>query len=131
MRMKNSSGPWARYGGLGADVDNENTVIKRAIHAKVKDFSDQLRDVNRTKIQSETIDTKPKPAPVRPPSNREKALQFAQRIPKPPARPVLVSIDSDVPVDPENTKYGYLESLLKQHAEMERVIQDVRQRNFT
>eukprot|EP00397_Hematodinium_sp_SG-2012_P027038 GEMP01028382.1.p1 GENE.GEMP01028382.1~~GEMP01028382.1.p1 ORF type:complete len:608 (+),score=145.83 GEMP01028382.1:183-2006(+) len=65
---------------LGPDLGNEDLLVKKARAAQIKEFSKQLRDVNRHRITSQSTDAKPKPKEL---SRRQKALEFASSVPKP------------------------------------------------
>lgn len=81
---------YVELGLLGADLDSEELVAKRAVKARVKVFSEQLRRVNLkdgevpATTAASTVPAPPPPAErVAARAQRERALEFAKRVPKP------------------------------------------------
>lgn len=88
-----AKGELQQLGCLGADLDDEGLLMKKAMQEKVKQFSKELGRINHKKAPA-----KPKPKPKAEPTARDKMLEFAQNVPKPKiqARPALM-VEKEAP----------------------------------
>lgn len=81
-KVKNQS---YKYGGLGANTHTEDWKEKKGKAMKVNAFSEVIKEANANKIS--TAPPSKRPEPLKKPSTREKAMEFAKNIPKPKANP--------------------------------------------
>ena len=128
--MKKAS-VWGTYGGLGPDLDKEAVIVKKAMLSKVEDFSTQLREINKAQILQNMKDGflhEPKPKQQ---TSREKALNFARSISKPPNRTRIPPITPKSPLSPRQTQLETLHTLLKRHEEMDRQVNRIKLRYLT
>mmetsp|Transcript_49972 Transcript_49972/g.160628 ORF Transcript_49972/g.160628 Transcript_49972/m.160628 type:complete len:155 (+) Transcript_49972:260-724(+) len=82
-----------RYGGkgektelghLGADLDDDALLMKKAVQEKMKQFSKELQRINRHRSDVNKVQPKPPaPKPASKATARDKALEFAKNVPKP------------------------------------------------
>ena len=75
-------------GKLGPDLDPEELAEKRLRQERIRAYADAVRQENR---QQAAFAPPPRPAP-KPPSNRQKAIEFARNVPRPKPR-------ADAPAD--------------------------------
>ena len=69
-------------GKLGPDLDPEELAEKRLRQERIRAYADAVRQENR---QQAAFAPPPRPAP-KPPSNRQKAIEFARNVPRPRLR---------------------------------------------
>lgn len=126
--MKFANHAWLSYGGLGPDIDRADTLVKRELGRRVKDFSEQVRLNHRSCVLSDINRSHARiDVPSKPVSNRTRAIEFAKRIPKPPIRahPAVVVSSSRDSADCLAPR-GRLHLLLQRHAELARQVADIR-----
>ena len=107
---------WQSYGGLGPNLPANELNEKLFLSQKARDFSDKLRSGNRARILSDVNRAKPTEVP-RAVSTRDRALEFAQRIPKPVkhSRSVTTERPEEVAVPNRNIPEDRLISMLHQY----------------
>lgn len=74
------------FGGLGADLDSDEVLYKKAVNIRVKEFSSNLRDVNkkRTERWRSVSNVNSSNNQLSKKENwRDRANEFANKIPKP------------------------------------------------
>lgn len=88
---------YVEFGKLKPDLNTADLVAKRANAERIKQFSKNLNDFNRKNIINNVISTGEretrKPAKIL--SKREKALQFAQNVPKPKLKVDKATLHTD------------------------------------
>lgn len=113
-KQKNPKEYW-QLSKLGPDLDVDKLQEARARKDKVRAMSSQIRSRNHTRTQA----ARPAQAKVKPLSSRQKALQYARSVPKPP--PVRVPLKEaehncsfEFP-EPAEDELSELEALELQH----------------
>lgn len=90
-KLQFQTGQYQELGHLGADLDNPELMGKRAVADRVRSFSKQLREVNKARTErsaSEGPRAQPKASA---PSARQRALEFAKKVPRPKFAPQLAA----------------------------------------
>lgn len=119
---------WGGYGGLGADIDREEVIARRAVRSKVADFSFQLRSINRGQMVPKSDGCGIRAVPEKERSSREKAIEFAKSIPKPKRVFPLCSFELEAD-SPNSERVAYIGALMEQHGEMELLVRRIKTRN--
>ena len=117
---------WGGYGGLGPDISRDEVKLRTCMRSKVDEFSSQLREVNRVKLNSNSDKADSSVVPEKQPSTRERALNFAKLIPKPKRVFPLVVYELECNKQSESI---YIDSLMEKHEEMELLIRGIKYRN--
>lgn len=73
-------------GKLQPDLNSDELVQKRANAERIKAFSKGLRDINKASSGTKKPVENNEQSPKKPKSTRDKALEFAKRVPKPKAQ---------------------------------------------
>lgn len=78
-----------KLGSLGPDLDNPESLMRRAVQEKVKQFSKELHKVNKQRSNVNASQPKAEAKPdIKPADARAKALEFAKHsVPKPKVTP--------------------------------------------
>ena len=106
-----------KLGGLGADLQNEQLLEKKEKASKMKEYAKEISQLNNNKIKKQKTPTTSQPTPqeieaAKLASVREKALEFASKIPKPkPKKKCSGSATADAEPEP----LSELEMLELQH----------------
>lgn len=79
---------YIKLGGLGADLHNEKLIEKKEKINKIKEYAKEIAQINNSKISKQKAEGKPpfKSKTPEEPSSREKAKEFASKIPKPKSK---------------------------------------------
>jgi hypothetical protein len=118
-QWKDNKEDYVELGKLKPDLNTDELVAKRANRDRVKDFSQNLNNINQRICQPRT-DRPPKPV-SKPKSTRDKAQEYAKRVPKPRVvrKPEpAIEVDEDLLVDGEvgaEAKLTALEELEMRH----------------
>ena len=117
---------WSTCGGLGPDLERESVVHGRAIHSKVSDFSNQLREFNKKKVfkrptqQSQDFSDKQLSA-------RTRAIEYARSLPRIKYQIHYHSIlNASNPPCLTPLVEDRLESLLREHSLFDKTIKQIR-----
>ena len=115
---------WNSFGGLGPDIDNPISQLKRVARLRVSDYSNQLREINRHTCKPRaSVDTTEKVQE----SARKIALVYSRSIPR-PAKPVSVQKTVSNPPASTPTSLVILETLLVEHGKLEDRVAEIRRR---
>lgn len=128
MRIKTTKFIWSSQGSLGPDLNNDALVEKRYSGLKIKSFSDQLREINRSRYLKDEKKLHDAEIPQKAQSTREKALEYAKSIRK----PVIKDSMSFSGLETGESRVGDLEEiegLLEEHSRMSAVIRRIRNRH--
>lgn len=93
---KEKPGGYYELGKLQPDLNSDDLVQKRANVERIKAFSKNLRDINKTTTKKPEENNEGA-SPKKEKSTRDKALEFAKRVPKPKVRAATPEEDA-VPV---------------------------------
>ena len=128
MHLLNPQQVWVTFGGLGADLSRNDLIRKRECAVNTRKYSDGVRVLNKkcphpvckVKNLSDTIPPTP--------TSRQRALEFASRIPRPaqrakPALPRRPLVESDQESDAIRVS-----SLISRFTELNICVQDIRTR---
>ena len=74
---------WEQLGSLGPDLPSESALERKALNARLREFSEQLRRVNLEKQKRNLEIPKPKLSQRAQKTTREKALEFSKSLPPP------------------------------------------------
>ncbi|KAG2373920.1 hypothetical protein C9374_011585 [Naegleria lovaniensis] len=79
---------YVKLGGLGADLHNEKLIEKKEKINKIREYAKEIAQINNSKISKQKGESKPLSKSKTPeePSAREKAKEFAAKIPKPKSK---------------------------------------------
>jgi hypothetical protein len=75
-----------KLGSLGADLDNEDLLLKKARAEKIRQFSVGLRQVNANRNTPTTVATKPVELTAAQ-QKKQRVAEFVKSVPKPKVRP--------------------------------------------
>lgn len=128
MRIKTTKFIWSSQGSLGPDLNNEALVEKRQSGFKIKSFSDQLREINRSRYLHDEKKLHDVEIPQKVQSTRDIGLEYAKSIRK----PVLKETKSFSRLETSEARVGDLEEiegLLEGHSRMRAVIRRIRNRH--
>lgn len=94
---KEKPGGYYELGKLQPDLNSDDLVQKRANMERIKAFSKNLRDINKvtTSGTKKSSENNASGSPKKPMSTRDKALEFAKRVPKPKAHRASTPEDDD------------------------------------
>lgn len=88
-------------GKLGADLDDEELQLKKAVQMRTKQYCAAVHAVNRDRSLSSGPPRKPEPKPEPKPNARAKAAEFAKNIPKPAPKPKAEPSPSEMTKKPD------------------------------
>lgn len=94
---KEKPGGYYELDKLQPDLNSDELVQKRANMERIKAFSKNLRDINKvtTSATKKAGENNESGSPKKPKSTRDKALEFAKRVPKPKAHRALAPEDDE------------------------------------
>jgi hypothetical protein len=107
---------WTLYGGLGPDLDNPECQIKRITRLRVADFSNQLREINKTSCKQRPELPKSFPEPAQQ-SSRLAAIEYARTLPKFRKRPPPQILQQNTQAKPNYSHI--LKNLLLEHEKLD------------
>merc|ERR1719313_2748801 len=85
-KVKPEGAKLRKLGSLGADLDNEDLLMKKARAEKIRQFGACLRHVNAARERGESTD-KPKQEPTAAQLKQQRVQEFAKNVPKPKQKP--------------------------------------------
>jgi len=125
--MRDKRAPiWNCFGGLGPDLDNPESQMKRVSRLRVADFSNQLREINKQTCKPLTAANIEKVQP----SARKIAIEYSRSVPKPTNRAIRPLIK--IPATPQAPSlFGTLERLLIEHGKLDNKVAEIRRKYDT
>jgi hypothetical protein len=116
---------WSTYGGLGPNLDSDKVITGRAVLCKISDFSNQLREFNKTKVYKSTSHGQNEQTKQL--TSRERGKEYAKSIPRVwVCRNQKREIDMCAQSTTSESIGDRLLSLLREHYSKERVINQIR-----
>merc|ERR1719313_2065793 len=85
-KVKPEQAKLRKLGSLGADLDNEDLLMKKARAEKIRQFGACLRQVNADRERGKSTD-KPKPELTAAQLKQQRVQEFAKNVPKPKQKP--------------------------------------------
>jgi hypothetical protein len=119
-KVKPEGAKLRKLGSLGADLDNEDLMMKKARAEKIRQFGACLRQVNAARERGKSTD-KPRQEPTAAQLKQQRVQEFAKNVPKPKQKPrprdpptpssVQEEVEPEPPIQEEVTR------LLSRHDE--------------
>ena len=123
--MRDKQAPvWNSFGGLGPDLDNPISQMKRVSRLRVTDFSNQLREINKHVCKPRSLTVKTEQAQE---SARKTAIEYSRSIPKPISRASTQRLQPK-PFQSAPDPVDVLNRLLVEHGKLDRQITEIRSR---
>lgn len=122
----NKRNAWGGYGGLGPDIDRDTVKLKSAIRAKVSDFSNQLREINRVRLAGNSENLETQSVTIRETCARARGLEFAKSVPRPKR---VLSSAPVFAISARQESLNYMQSLMDRYDEMELEVRRIKFRN--
>lgn len=85
-KVKPDGAKLRKLGSLGADLDNEDLLVKKARAEKIRQFGACLRHVNAARERGKSTE-KPKHEPTAAQLKQQRVQEFAKNVPKPKQKP--------------------------------------------